>query len=50
MQGERIFACLCGVYLLGIDVTYDQHLQFDCPVYAEAYRVLSEKYGNRIQE
>ena len=40
---ERMNRCICTAIFLGSDSALDKHFAFDCPVYAEAYRILSLK-------
>lgn len=39
----RLFRCICGAAFIGTEANYDQHLQSDCPVFAEALRILEVK-------
>ncbi len=41
-KGEHFYECLCGVTLLGDAETYDQHIKFNCPVYAKALNILKD--------
>lgn len=41
MPDLKMFYCLCGARLVGVEADYEQHLETECPVYSYAHRLLS---------
>lgn len=39
----RMYTCFCGAALVGTDADYSQHLEVECPVYAEAREKLAAR-------